>query len=136
MSMALTLKRGDVQEGFLKPVSCFRKGDTMDAEIHAVDTEKQSSEGNHLAVRGAQLEVSIKPVGGLPFGEHKDQHYIEVRASSWEGTTHSTLVAQLNAADLQRLFDFAVAEGMVTAPVDTRIIRLVEQLREAVMIKG
>ena len=54
----------------------------MNAEIHAVDTEKRASEGNQLAVRGAELTVTIKPLGGLPFGEHKDQHYIEVQASS------------------------------------------------------
>jgi hypothetical protein len=95
----------------------------------------QIKNGRLLAVHGAQLEVSIKSVGGLPFGQHKDQHYIELRASSWEGATHSTLVAQLNATDLQRLFDFAVAEGMVTAPIDPSIVRLVEQLREAVTIK-
>jgi hypothetical protein len=107
----------------------------MDAVIRAVDTERPSSEGNHLAVRGALLEVRIKPLGGLPFGEHKDRHYIEIEGSSWEGATQSTLVAQLNAADLQRLIDFAVAEGMVTAPVDPQIVHLVEQLREAVVVK-
>ena len=56
----------------------------MNAEIHAVDTEKQASEGNSLAVRGAQLEVAMKRFDVLPFGKHKDQHYIEVQASSWE----------------------------------------------------
>jgi hypothetical protein len=106
----------------------------MDAEISAVDTDKRSSEGNHLAVRGAQLEATLKPVGGLAFGEHRDQHYVEVQASSWEGATQSILVARLNAADLQQLFDFAVAEGMVTPPTDPRIVHLVEQLREAVTI--
>ncbi|HEX5273543.1 MAG TPA: hypothetical protein VFW33_23770 [Gemmataceae bacterium] len=104
----------------------------MDAEIRAVDRDKQSSEGNHLAVRGAHLELRIKPIGGLPFGEHKDRYYIEIEGSSWDGTTQSTLLAQLYAADLQRLFDFAVAEGMVTAPIDPRIVHLVEQLREAI----
>ena len=71
----------------------------MDAEIHAVDTEKRASEGNNLTVRGAQLEVAIKPYDGLPFGEHKDQHYIEVQASSWEGATQSKLIARLEAAN-------------------------------------
>jgi len=104
----------------------------MDAEIHAVDKEKRDSEGNHLIVRSAPIEVAIKPLGGLPFGEHKDQHYIEVRASSWEDTTQSTLIAQLYAADLQRLFDYAVLQGMVTVPIDPRIVQLVERLREAV----
>lgn len=104
----------------------------MDAEIRAVDTEKRASEGNSLAVRGAQLEVALKRIDGLPFGEHKDQHYIQVQASRWEGATHSTLIARLNAADLQCLFDFACAKGMVEAPVDRRIVHLVEQLREAV----
>jgi hypothetical protein len=104
----------------------------MDAEIRAVDTEKRASEGNNLAVRGAQLDVAIRRIDGLPFGERKDQHYIEVKASSWEGATQSTLLARLNAADLQRLFEFALAHGMVEAPIDPRIVHLVQQLREAV----
>jgi hypothetical protein len=111
-----------------------RRREIMNAEIHAVDKEKRASEGNHLAVHGAELTIAIKQIGGLPFGEHKDQHYIEVQASSWEGTTHSTLTAQFNAADLQRLFDFAVAHKMVTPPADPKIIQLVEQLRAVVMM--
>jgi hypothetical protein len=104
----------------------------MDAEIHAVDTEKRDSEGNNLAVRGARLEFTLKRHEGLPFGEHKEQHYVEVQASSWEGATQSTLVARLNADELQRLFNFACEQGMVVTPVDQRIVQLVEQLREAV----
>jgi hypothetical protein len=104
----------------------------MDAEIRAVDKDRRASEGNNLAVRSAEIEVAIKAYEGLPFGDHKDQHYIEVEASSWEGATQSTLTARLNAAELQRLFDFAHAQGMIAFPVDKRIRALVEQLHEAV----
>jgi hypothetical protein len=86
----------------------------MDAEIHATDKEKRVSGGNKLAVQGAPLELALKRFDGLPYGKHKDQHYVEVQATSWEDETQSTLIAQLNAAELQQLFDFAFAQGMVT----------------------
>ena len=89
----------------------------MDVEIHAVDTGKQDSEGHNLAVRGAKLELALRRCDGLPFGDHKDHHFIEVQANSWEDSTQSTLIAKLYAGDLQQLFNFAVAEGMVIAPL-------------------
>jgi hypothetical protein len=104
----------------------------MNAEIHARDTGRPDSEGNNLAVRGAkQLKFAIKRYEGLAFGEHKDQHYIEVRASSWEGGVESKIVAELSGEELQQLFDFARKQGMVVTPIDQRIRDLVEQLREA-----
>jgi hypothetical protein len=102
----------------------------MYAEIHAVDTCKIASEGKNLSVRSARIDITLKPYNGLPLGEHKDQHYLEVQASSLEDTTRSTLVAQLDAEDLQRLFDAAYAAGMVTVPIDRRVVDLVEQLRK------
>jgi hypothetical protein len=106
----------------------------MDAEIRAVDTDKRASGGQTLAVKPAPLELALRPFQGLPFGEHKDRHYVEVQTNSCDGATHSTLIARLTAADLQRLFEFAVAQGMVTPPVDPHIVQLVQQLREAVAI--
>ena len=41
----------------------------MDAEIHAVDRQRRDSEGNILYVRGARIEVAVKRLDGLPFGE-------------------------------------------------------------------
>jgi hypothetical protein len=103
----------------------------MDAEIQAIETDRRDSEGNRLVVRRADIELTLKQYEGLPFGDHKDQHYVEIQASSWEGATQSRLVAQMNAGDLQRLFDFACAEGMVASPLDKRIRELVDELHEA-----
>jgi hypothetical protein len=108
------------------------RGSAMDIEIHAVDTTNQDSEGHDLAVRGAQLELALRKSDGLPFGEHKDHHYIEVQANSWEDATKSSLIARLYANDLQQLFDFAVAQEMVAAPTAPQIVSLIEQLRDAV----
>ncbi len=69
----------------------------MDAEIHAVDTEKRASEGNTLLVHGASIAVVVKRYEGLPFGEIKDQHYLELTASSWDGPTRSDLSVRLDA---------------------------------------
>jgi hypothetical protein len=101
----------------------------MDAEIHAVDTERRESEGNTLTLRGANIEVAVKRYEGLPFGDAKDQQYIELKASSWDGTTRSDLTARLNATDVERLFAVAYAAEMVAAPVNPRVAELVEQLR-------
>ncbi len=95
--------------------------------------EKRASEGNTLYVQGARIEVTVKPYDALPFGEHKDQHYIEIQALSWEGPTKSTLTARLNAEDLQRLFDVAIAARMIDVPVNPRVAKLVEQLHNEVM---
>ena len=108
----------------------------MDAEIHAVDTEKRASEGNTLLLRGASIEVVVKRYEGLPFGEIKDQHYLELTASSWDGSTRSDLTARLNATDLERLFAAAYAAEMIPAPVNPRVVALVEQLRAELALCG
>ena len=88
----------------------------MDAEIHSVDTEKRDSEGQRLHVRVATIEVELKRRDGLPLGDHKDQHYLELKAVSKDGDTRSTLTAQLYAYDLQRLFEVAHKEKMIDMP--------------------
>jgi hypothetical protein len=108
----------------------------MDAEIHAVDKEKRDSEGNILRVHGSRIEVAVKRYDGLPLGDQKDQQYLEVRASGWEGTTNSTLTARLNADDLQQLFEAAVEAEMITIPASQRVLGLLEQLREELSVKG
>lgn len=80
-------------------------------------------------LRGANIEVVVKRYQGLPFGETKDQQYIELTASSWDGPTRSDLTARLNATDLERLFAVAYAAEMIPAPVNPRVVTLVEQLR-------
>jgi hypothetical protein len=100
----------------------------MDATIHAIDTERPASEGNALSVRGARIEVALKRYDGLPLGEAKDQHYIEVSAESWDGTTKSAITARLDADELQRLANVAIEAGMVTVPVRARIVELVKEL--------
>jgi hypothetical protein len=101
----------------------------MDAEIHAVDTEKRDSEGNSLMVRGGSIEVAVKRYEGLPFGDNKEQQYLEVKASSWDASTRSDLTAHLHAEDLERLFAVAYGAEMISAPVNPRVVALVEQLR-------
>ena len=59
-----------------------------------------------------------------------------MRANSWEGDTNSTLIARLNADDLQRLFDAALKEKMIDTPVSQRVIELLEQLRLELAVKG
>jgi hypothetical protein len=85
----------------------------MDAEIHSVDTKRRDSEGNILYVRGGRMELVVKRDEGLAFGGHKDQHYVEVQASSCDGATQSTLTARLNADELQRLFDLALKSNLI-----------------------
>jgi hypothetical protein len=108
----------------------------MNAEIHAVDRERPESEGNKLYVREAKIHVVVKPREGLPFGEHRDQIYLEIQGTSWEGTTHSTLTAQLDAAELQRLFEVALEEKMIDAPASPQVVELVNQLQEALALQG
>jgi hypothetical protein len=108
----------------------------MDAEIHAVDRARRESEGNALYVRGVRIEVAVKRYDGLPFGEDKDHQYLEVRASSWDGDTNSSLVARLNSDDLQRLFDTAISAGIIDIPANERAIGLLEQLRHELAAKS
>ncbi len=65
------------------------------------------------------MDFVVKRFEGLPFGEHKDQHYLEIRASSWEGATNSTLTVRLNASELQRLVEFALEFRLVDPPDDS-----------------
>jgi hypothetical protein len=106
----------------------------MDADIHSVDTEKRNSEGNNLYVRGASMDLVVKEYGDLPFGGYRDQHYLELRASSWEGATESTLTAKLNAEELQRLFDFALEHDLVDGRVSRRALELLRQLHEELAV--
>jgi hypothetical protein len=108
----------------------------MDAEIHAVDTERRESEGQTLTLRGTSIEVTLKRFEGLPFGELKDQHYVEVTATSWDGPTRSDLTARLDAEDLARLFAVAFPAGMIAAPVNPRVLELVERLRAELALGG
>ncbi len=102
----------------------------MDAEIRSVDTEKHDSEGNALYVRGSSMELAVKRFEGLPFGEHKDQHYLELQATGWEGATKSTLTARLNAGELQQLFDVALDARLIDGPVSQRLLDLLRQVHE------
>jgi hypothetical protein len=100
----------------------------MNAIIHAIDTERPTSEGNTLSVRGARIEVALKRYDGLPLGEPRDQYFVEVTAQSWDGPTKSALTAHLDADELQRLLDVAIKAGLVTVPVKGRIAELIREL--------
>lgn len=101
----------------------------MDAEIHAVDTEKRESEGQTLAIHGASIEVVVKRYEGLPLGEPKEQLYVELTAIRADGPTRRELTARLDAEDLERLFVVAFSAGIIAVPVNPRVLELVEQLR-------
>lgn len=108
----------------------------MDAEIRAVDKGKRESEGNSLYVRGASIEVEVHRYEGLPFGGDKDQQFLEVRASSWDGDTNSSLTARLNSDDLLCLFDAAARSRMIDASASERAIELLEQLRQELVVNS
>jgi hypothetical protein len=100
----------------------------MDAVIHAVDTERPTSEGNTLSVRGARIEVALKRYDGLPLGELREQFFVEMTGQSWDGPTKSAVTARFDASELQRLVDLVVEAGLVTVPVKRRIVELVKEL--------
>jgi hypothetical protein len=102
----------------------------MDAQIHSTDKDKRNSDGNVLYLKGASLKAEVKRLDGLPFGDHRDQHYVELTASCWDGNTESTLIAHLHADDLKQLFAVAFAADLIEPPVNRRAIELLAQLRE------
>jgi hypothetical protein len=108
----------------------------MKARIHSVDRERRDSEGTTLYLPGAPITVVVKPYEGLPFGERKDQHYLEVEASGWDGNTHSTLTAELDGDDLYRLLNAAVEAQLIDLPVSQRVVQLLEQLRHELTSKA
>src|SRR5438045_3021910 len=101
----------------------------MHAEIRAVDTTNPSSEGHGLSVDARRIDLAVKEHEGLPLGEHKDRFYIELTAESSHGPTRSTLTAQMDAVDLQQLFEVAVKAGLVVSPQRKRLLALVQELR-------
>jgi hypothetical protein len=109
----------------------------MDAEIHSVDNNRRDSEGRKLYVRLGKIQLAVKRhEDELPFGQHKDQHYLEVKASSWEDATKSTLTAELDSEELQQLFQVALEAGLLEPGVSPRVVELLEQLREELAVGG
>ncbi len=85
----------------------------MDAEIYAVDKGKLKSDGSTLSIRDAGIECTVGRFEGLPFGDARDQQYIEVSANSWEGDAKRTFTAKLNGEDVERILKAASGAGMI-----------------------
>lgn len=100
----------------------------MKAEIHAVDSEKPDSDGNTFKVENTLLRISIKK-----FDDLFQVNYLELHAQKKDGTTISTLTAQLVADDLKKICDAAREAGLVKIPDYTRVLELLEEIKAEIL---